>query len=323
MDVALYTGNGGTQSITGLAFSPDFVWTKVRNIGYGHRVWDTVRGATKRLETHDTTAEVTESNALTAFNSDGFSVGDEANVNQSSRPYVAWCWDAGTTTASNTAGSITSQVRANVSAGFSIVTWTTTSSAGTVGHGLNITPSIVLFKRRDSAQDWYFETNIIDGSYDYLVLNSTAAKVDGGSSWSTRATSTTITSFTGTAGLTYVAYCFAPVVGYSSFGSYVGNGSSDGPMVYTGFRPRWLLVKSVNYADTWVLIDAARETYNVMNTQLRPNSSNAESVAVNDAFDFLSNGFKIRGGGAVINTSSAPFVYACFAENPFQYARAR
>ena len=186
---------------------------------------------------------------------------------------------------------------------------------------------MVIVKSRSFSQVWVVGHSSI-GFGNYLLLNATDASAAGSNVFnSTAPTSTVFSLGTGTGGnqsaATYVAYCFSPVVGYSSMGSYVGNGSSDGPMVYTGFRPRWLLVKSVNYADTWVLIDAARETYNVMNTQLRPNSSNAESVAVNDAFDFLSNGFKIRGGGAVINTSSAPFVYACFAENPFQYARAR
>ena len=333
MDVITYTGDGTTpRTISGLAFSPDFVWSKSRNQSYGHNLWDVIRGGGLTLRSDNTGADVANNphGYLSAFTSTGYTVingtdpAGNLNTNETNTTYVAWTWDAGTSTVTNTAGSITSQVRANASAGFSIVTWTTTSSAGTVGHGLNITPSIVLFKRRDSAQDWYFETNIIDGSYDYLVLNSTAAKVDGGSSWSTRATSTTITSFTGTAGLTYVAYCFAPVVGYSSMGSYTGNGSTDGPFVYTGFRPRWIMVKSTGSAENWFLLDTARNTYNAVNSYLMPNSSSAEDAnnsTVNT--DFLSNGFKLRATTSALNTNAIIYIYAAFAENPFQYARAR
>jgi hypothetical protein len=340
MDVALYTGDGNsTRTISGLGFAPDLVWIKSRTTTAWHTITDIVRGTNKTLSSNDTSAEFSTNNQgwLSQFNSDGFTVvagaGGAGDVNGSSIPYVAWCWNAGgTTDPSNQAGSITSQVRANASAGFSIVTWTTTSAIGTVGHGLNITPSIVLFKRRDSAQDWYFETNIIDGSYDYLVLNSTAAKVDGGSSWSTRATSTTITSFTGAAGLTYVAYCFAPVAGYSAFGSYTGNGSTsgDGPFVHLGFRPRFLMVKCSNNGTNtdWVIIDSARDTYNISGLGLRANLSSAEYDdrvigAGYTSFDLLSNGFKVKGASGRVNASNDTYIYCAFAESPFQYSRAR
>jgi hypothetical protein len=330
MDVKLYTGNGGNQTISGYAFSPDLVWIKQRSGTTDHGLFDTVRGVTLQLRSNTTAGDNVVSNALTSFTSDGYVLGGDGPINANGLTYVNWCWDAGSSTVTNTSGSISSQVRANASAGFSIVTYTGTGSNATVGHGLGDALGLVIVKCRSTANDWavYHSANTSDPKTDYLLLNSTAATVDDNTYWNDTAPTSTVFSIgtnadVNTSSATYVAYCFAPVAGYSAFGSYTGNGSSDGPFVYCGFRPRWLLVKSVNYADTWVLIDAARETYNVMNTQLRPNSSNAESVAVNDSFDFLSNGFKIRGAGAVVNTSSAPFIYAAFAESPFAYARAR
>jgi hypothetical protein len=324
MDVALYTGNGSTQTISGLNFSPDFLWIKSRSTAQDNNVFDAVRGVAGNyyaLQTNATSAEG-QYGTVSALTSDGFTLsngGGATNFNGTS--YTAWAWDAGSSTVTNTEGSITSQVRANASAGFSIVTWTSSPAGTTVGHGLGVTPSIILYKRRDSAQDWYFETNIIDGSYDYLVLNSTAAKVDGGSSWSTRATSTTISSFTGTAGLTYVAYCFAPVAGYSSFGSYTGNGSTDGPFVYTGFRPRWILIKQTNTGRDWRIYDTSRNAYNLVDLELYPNAPNAEATA--NGMDLLSNGFKFRSSGVGVNTSGGTYIYAAFASHPLATARAR
>jgi hypothetical protein len=214
-------------------------------------------------------------------------------------------------------------VRANPTAGFSVVTWTTTSVVGTVGHGLGVTPSILLYKRRDASQDWYFETNIIDGSYDYLILNSTAAKTDGGS-WSSRANSSTITSFTGSAGISYVAYCFAPVAGYSAFGSYTGNGSTDGPFVHCGFRPKYVLIKASSTGGSfyyWFVGDSVRSTYNVVALEFAANTSEAEFAGT--TWDFLSNGFKLRTNSIYHNQSGTTYIYMAFAESPFQYSRAR
>jgi hypothetical protein len=241
--------------------------------------------------------------------------------------YVAWSWDAGSSTVTNTrgSGSITSQVRANASAGFSVVTYTGTGSNATVGHGLGVAPTLFIVKRRDSAANWIAHTTVIDGSYDYLYLNLTNAKADSGLS---APTSTIFQVGNGLemngSGATYVGYCFAPVAGYSAFGSYTGNGSAtDGPFVYTGMRPRWLLVKNSNNTDGWSMWDAARDPYNEVIYKIEPNSSGADGSNSVHKFDFLSNGFKVRGTWDGFNGSGNTIIYAAFAESPFAYSRAR
>jgi hypothetical protein len=267
---------------------------------------------------------------LTSFDSSGFTVGSDSDVNGSTYPIVSWTWDAGSSTVTNTAGSISSQVRANATAGFSIVTYTGTGSNATVGHGLGVAPQLVIVKRRNAVYDWIVGHTSLGGWGYWLYLNLTNAK-DGPISTIFQSTAPTSTVFSvgtsqytnGSSG-TFVAYCWAPVAGYSAFGSYTGNGSSDGPFVATSMRPRWLMVKrtdTFNAAD-WVIVDAARIGYNIDNKFLFPNGSYAESAG-GTSFDLLSNGFKARGTNAEINASGGTYVYACFAESPFQYARAR
>ncbi|NBT49761.1 MAG: hypothetical protein EBT07_18495 [Actinobacteria bacterium] len=334
MDVKLYTGNGSTQNITGLGFSPDLVWIKVRNAGDYHQLYDTVRGATKYLHPNVTNAEATDANALTAFNSDGFSVGSTGGVNASSAPIVAWTWDAGTSTVTNTQGSITSSVRANATAGFSVVSFTPASSgAFTIGHGLGVTPSLVIAKSRNRSVSWFVYHSALSSPLGkFLELNSTAA-VDANYAnfWGTSSFSSTVFGMnTGVSCLStdnMIAYCFAPVVGYSSFGSYTGNGSTDGPFVYTGFRPRWILVKPSSTTGAWLLHDTARDTYNVSNLELQANDAMAEystsGVGAGDRFDILSNGFKNRSSNSGANANGTTYIYFAVAESPFNYARAR
>ena len=331
MDVALYTGNGSTQTISGLNFSPDLVWIKARSAATAHLLFDQIRGATYYLSSNATDAESNiPSTTLTAFTSDGFTLGSNSSANGSSVTLAAWAWDAGTSTVSNTQGSITSQVRANVSAGFSIVSYTGTGSTGTLGHGLGVKPQLLIVKSRTQARDWLvYHTSY--GATQYTTLNGTGAAAATTSAWNnTEPTSTVFTignaAEINTNGSTNIAYCFAPVVGYSSFGSYTGNGSaSDGPFVYTGFRPKWILVKRTDSADDWPLMDTVRTPANPQNAQLWPNFSNAESspVASSRQWDALSNGFKLRGDNGAINASAGTYIYIAFAENPFQYARAR
>jgi hypothetical protein len=331
MDVKLWTGNGSTQTISGLGFSPDLVWIKSRSNSYNHYLVDTVRGfngANARvLQANLTDAESSGSGigeAFTAFTSDGFTVKDPGGwwgTNQSSATYVGWAWDAGNTTVTNTQGSIASQVRANASAGFSIVTYTGNgNSASTVGHGLGVAPSLVIAKSRSASDSWVVYTNIIDGSNDYLLLNSTAAKVD--SSHSSPTSTVFNPSLTMGPSVTCVAYCFAPVVGYSSMGSYVGNGLSgdSAPFIWTGFRPRWVMVKcsssdQAGNAD-WRVQDSTRSSYNVVPEMLFANLSIAESTG-NALMDFTSNGFKLRNTSSGQNASGATYIYAAFAESPF------
>ena len=327
----LYTGTGAVRSITGLNFSPDLVWLKGRNSGSNHFLFDILRGPGNRICSSGTFSESFEVNSLTSFDSNGFSYGNDSgsgggNVNGTT--YVGWTWDAGTSTVTNTAGSITSQVRANASAGFSVVTWTGTGSAATVGHGLGIAPHMAIIKRRDaSGWDWPVWHNKLTSSTYNIFLNSTNAEANRSDIWSAAPTSALLNlgnsgQVNGSSG-TYVGYIFAPVSGYSSFGSYVGNGSSDGPMVYTGFRPRWVLYKESSVGgSSWELIDAARNPYNASNARLFPDSSGAENTAQN-ALDLLSNGFKPRATYGGNNSSGQTYIYAAFAESPFQYARAR
>jgi hypothetical protein len=335
MDVKLYTGNGSTQTISGLNFSPDFVWIKNRNIsGYWHELYDSVRGVSRRLYSNATSAEVFHSGqTLTAFNSDGFTlifVDANANgINSIGNTFTAWTWDAGTSTVTNTQGSITSQVRANASAGFSVVTFTCPASgAYSFGHGLGVAPSLVILKDRGTGGTlWAVYHSSVTSASQYLELNSTAAITTTAGIWGAGITSTVVGSTASigvTGNSTAVAYCFAPVAGYSSFGSYTGNGSADGPFVYTGFRPRWVMIKassSVSYGN-WVLHDTSRSASNVSDKNLYPNLSNAEDGTY--LIDCLSNGFKLRSGSFDgTNGSGATYIYAAFAESPFQYARAR
>ena len=332
-EAKLYTGNGTSQTISGLGFSPDFVWTKLRSAGFGHRVWDTVRGATKRLEPHDTSAEATESTALTAFTSDGFSVGSEANVNTThlGGAFVAWCWDAGSSTATNTDGSITSSVRANPSAGFSIVSYTGTGNSGTIGHGLNAAPHLVIVKERDTPSSgtsgWMTYHNSVGDADKYLRLEGAGAAQ----------TASTVFGADPTASVfsigddrevsdntkAFIAYCFAPVDQYSSFGSFQGNNSADGPFVYTEMKPRWILFKNASIASNWLIYDTARDTYNVADKSIQADEAQSETNVTSDDIDILSNGFKIRTTRSDINGDGNTIVYACFAEHPMKHSRAR
>jgi hypothetical protein len=320
MDVALYTGNGSTQTVS-TSFGPDLLWIKCRSNVESHAWTDVIRGDGKLLFSNDTAAE--ETTSRTALGTTSFTVVDDASslVNELNQTYVAWAWDAGTTTTTNTQGSISSQVRANASAGFSIVTWTGNGTLNaSIGHGLGVKPALAIIKNRSSSQNWPVFTDIIDGSKDFLYLNTTAAKDNASSNAST----STLFYLSGGGednGNTnsMVGYFFAPVAGYSSFGSYTGNGSADGPFVFTGMRPRYLLWKRSDATADWTVFDAARDTYNYAEKQLLPNSSAAEQVTGGGfvRIDFLSNGFKVRSTDSYVNASGGTYIYAAFAESPF------
>jgi hypothetical protein len=341
MDVALWTGNGTSKTITGVGHSPDFLWIKGRSDATSHYLTDTVRGITKYLISSQNSQEGTNSNRVTALTSDGFTVGTHTSFNNNNSTYVGWTWDAGTSTVSNTDGSITSSVRANASAGFSIVSYTGNgTSPSTIGHGLNAVPGMILLKNRSSIHNWaVYHTGLIDGStVRYLRLNTTDAKVTGSGHW--RNTVPTSSVFrvgndgqVNTNGDTYIAYCFSPVEGYSAFGTYEGNSNADGPFVYTGMRPRWILLKNIDSGQIgydWVLYDTERDTYNAGYQFLCPNAETKELRREGDSsdkttryIDILSNGFKLRNSNANYNANGETFIYAAFAEHPFKTARAR
>ena len=327
-DVKLWNGNDTQRDITGLGFSPDLVWIKQRSGTALHSLQDTVRGATKNLVPNDTQSEGTETAYLNAFLSNGFSIGTSSTVNDGSSTYVGWTWDGGTSTVSNTDGSITSSVRANPSAGFSVVSYTGSSSAVTVGHGLNAAPQMIIVKDRDNSYNWQV-AHIGIGADESLLLNAGDAKADYNAWNNTRPTSSLFSLGAGTLGVNtngadLIAYCFAPVEGYSAFGSYTGNGSADGPFVFTGMRPRWLMVKSSsNSGEHWLILDTERDPHNLADATIYANLSNAEAEAAVLGIDILSNGFKCKGTNAGANASGYTYVYAAFASHPFKTARAR
>jgi len=326
MAATLYTGTGATQtisnSVNGVSFQPDLVWVKGRSGATDHAWYDAVRGVQKQLESNNTAAETTETTGLTAFGTTGFTIGALAQMNTNAATYVGWQWSAGGSTVTNTSGSISAQVRANTTAGFSVATFTGTGSAATVGHGLGVAPQMVIAKTRNGVNDWFVYTQA-RGATKTLYLNLTNAEGTTSAAWNNTApTSTVFTVGTTFSTNTCVAYCFAPVAGYSAFGSYTGNGSTDGPFVYLGFRPRWVMVKKSSAVDDWVIFDSARDTFNVVNDWLLPNSANAELTTAGSP-DILSNGFKLRSTSGATNASGATFIYMAFAENPFKYANAR
>jgi len=329
MAATLYTGNGSTQSIAntvnGVSFQPDLVWGKLRTTSSYHRLSDSVRGASSTLATNVTDAEVA-GNGLVSFDAAGFTMNSSTNINQV-YPYVAWQWKAGGTAVTNTTGSITSQVSANTTAGFSVVTYTSPASgSATVGHGLGVAPSFIVTQPRNtSGYTWPVYHISLGGATNYLRLQNDNAVSSSSTIWNgTDPTSTVFSIGSAFAGsYNMVAYCFAAIAGYSAFGSYTGNGSSDGPFVFLGFRPRFLLVKRTDAASyPWVIFDTARSTYNVITSELYPNASSAEANSSND-FDIVSNGFKCRISAAAYNASGGTYIYAAFAENPLNVSLAR
>ena len=326
-NTVLWTGNGSTQSITGVGFQPSFIWAKERSSTSGHTLLDTVRGVNLGLESNSTGAELDyPTDAQTSFDADGFSLGSNGRINQSSQTYVAWNWKAGGTAVSNTDGSITSSVSVNATAGFSIVSYTGTGSSATVGHGLGVKPDLMIIKVRSTAGDNWDVYHKDLGATKRLFLNFTNAEnVSSAPFNDTEPTSSVFSINTATdtneSGSDIIAYCFAEIEGYSKAGSYVGNGSSDGVFVYTGFRPAFIMTKRTDAAGDWFVWDNRRPAYNVNNILISPNKSDAEISYT--SIDILSNGFKARNTGSDFNGSGASIIYLAFAEQPFKYSNAR
>jgi len=341
MAATTYTGTNATNAISNavnsVSFQPDWVWIKARSAADNHALFDSVRGVNKRLISNLTNAEDTLTDTLMSFNTNGFTLGADAGgrVNASGYTYVGWQWKAGGTAVSNTAGSITSSVSANVSAGFSVVTYTGNgSSSATVGHGLGVVPAMVITKGRSAVTEWMVKHQSLPTGQNLLLNQTLAASSSLSFSQGVIANLTSSTTFGFTSGssgvdnanqsgVTFVAYCFAAVAGYSAFGSYTGNGSADGPFVFTGFRPRFVMIKGSSFVSNWFVIDTSRSSYNVSLDALRPNLTAAETSTGTYSIDILSNGFKLRTNAADPNTSTATFIYAAFAEAPFKNSLAR
>jgi hypothetical protein len=332
MDATLWNGTSATQSIVNTApFQPDFVWIKSRSSANSHRLFDSVRGATKILISNATNAEATESDSLTAFNSNGFALGADTvggGVNISGRTYVGWQWQAGGTAVSNTAGSVTSQVSANTTSGFSVVKFTSGASAGfSVGHGLGVAPAMIIQKITGDTGGWLVAHQNMSASgitSGYLQLQSTNGFTSNSNVFTSVTSSTVTQGSVVSNNFAQIMYCWAEIAGFSKFGSYTGNGSSDGPFIYTGFRPRYVMVKRTDSTADWIVFDTARSPYNFVQNILYPNLSDAENVTGSAFYDILSNGFKARlAGGGAVNTSGGTYIYMAFAENPFKNALAR
>ena len=315
-----WTGtNDATTSVTGVNFQPDFVWIKNRNVADDHTLHDAIRGSTKTLFSNSTGAEGTNTESIQSFDSDGFTTGNHRGTGGSAgNLMVSWNWLASNTTASNADGSITSTVSANTTSGFSIVSYTGTGSPGTVGHGLGTTPSMIIVKDRTTAGEYWHVYHKSLGATKAVYLNTTDASVTTSGSWNdTSPTSTVFSNGTllDTTSTNFIAYCFAEKKGFSKFGSYTGNGSSDGTFVYTGFKPAFVIIKNANNgAEEWGIWDNKRNTYNILNKRLVANISGAENTA--DYLDFTSNGFKIRTIANGLNQSGNTMIYMAFAENP-------
>ena len=322
-----YTGTGvsGT-SITNDAsagdFKPDLLWVKPRSVADNHVVFDSVRGTTSRLYPNKSDAQDTDATALITFETNGFDLDTtDRNYNQSGTTYVAWQWHTtGGTSSSNTDGSITSTVSANTTAGFSVVTYTGTGSAATIGHGLSTAPSCIFAKARTSAYNWkVYHSGLTSAGYR-LILDSPAAQAADSTTWNNTDPTSSVFSVstdngTNASSVNYVAYCFAEVEGFSKFGKYTGNGSADGPFVWCGFKPAFILFKNASAYQSWCIFDVARQTYNVLGPLLLAEQSDAEtSVTYVDA---LSNGFKLRTTNARVNGSGATHIFMAFAEHPF------
>jgi hypothetical protein len=310
-DATIYTGTAATQNVVNAgAFQPDLVWTKRRSVANSHQIFDSIRGVTAKLSSDTTAAETSAEGQLTSFNTNGFTVPNNAYVNSSPDAFVAWQWKEGATQ------------------GFDIVTYTGTGSNTTIAHNLGVAPRMMIVKRRSGASDWIVWHSTFAGT-EYIALNTTAAKVTGATIWNSTSPTSSVFSV-GTSGATngntdtYVAYLFAEVAGFSKAFSYTGNGSTDGPFVFLGFRPRWILIKRTDSAGySWLLHDTARSPENPSDELLVPNTSSAESTAAAQNIDFVSNGFKLRTSDAFYNASGGTYIYAAFAENPFKYSLAR
>ena len=315
----LYTGNAGGQAISGIGFQPDFLWIKARSDAYQHSLRDVIRGSTKTLRSNGTNTEQTQSDSVTSFDSDGFTLGADSSsfVNQNSSTYVSWNWKANGAGSANTDGSQSATVSVNTTAGFSIVKFVnvTTATTNTFGHGLSVAPKVIIMRSLDSAYNWdvYHHKIVISKR---LILNSTSAESSSTYMNSTSPTNQvfTVKSDEFANNDDCIAYCFAEKKGYSKFGSYVGNGNVDGAFVYTGFKPAFVIIKRTDATENWYVFDNKRG-YNEANEYILANTN--DGAGTNRKIDLLSNGFKLRENATFANTSGGNYIFMCFAENPF------
>jgi hypothetical protein len=316
-----YSGSDSSQSVTGVGFQPDWVWIKQRSGTTDHKLHDRVRGSNKSISTNNNSTEQTYT-YFTSFNSDGFTLdGNVSDYNKNGLTYVSWNWLAGGSTSSNGDGTITSTVSVNSTSGFSIVSYAGTGVADkTVGHGLGATPAMIIIKNRENDPEWRVWHQKLSGSTYKLSLNSTGAQ-DSSATVFNGQSSTTFTVGTDPSvngsGNNIIAYCFKEVKGYSKFGSYTGNGSTDGTFIHTGFRPAWIMMKRTDTTGGWMMYDGTRDSFNLTEKYLQANEANTEATGSSNRIDIVSNGIKLRATGSFENASGGTYVYMAFAENPF------
>jgi len=319
----LYTGNSGTQAITGVGFQPDWVWIKRRDASAGHKLSDAVRGVNKQLVTNNNNAENSDTNILTAFGSDGFTLGNSTDVNNNTSPNVAWNWKAGGGQgSSNTDGSInTTYTSVNTTAGFSISQYTGTGATATIGHGLGVVPKMMIVKVLSTNNQWFVYHQAL-GNTKKLNLDDNSAESVQNNLWNDTTPTSSVFSVgnhTGVnaSGATYIAYCFAEKTGYSKFGSYTGNGNANGTFIYTGFKPAFIMYKKSSGTGRWTMEDNKRDPFNVATHGLEANGSTAENTGSNYwDVDLLSNGFKFRTTEQETNQSGQTFIYMAFGAAP-------
>ena len=325
-NTVLYTGNGSSgRTVTGVGFAPNWVWIKDRGATGNHQTFDTIRGVTETLQPDRNIAETAVASMLTAFGSDGFTVGDHSGVNDNTNTYVAWNWKAGTSfsndASATSVGSIDSAGSVNTDAGFSITSYTGTGSAATVAHGLGVVPSVYILKNRTSTSNWFFYHKSTGATKSLFLDGSEAPIASSGYFNNTEPTSSvfSIGSESDLSGSSQnmIAYCFAEKKGYSKFGSYVGNGNNDGTFVYTGFKPAFIILKNTSQSQNWYIYDNKRTPTNFAHYHIYADLSNAEANGNTFGIDILSNGWKIKTSNDGWNGSGEVYVYMAFAESPF------
>ena len=324
-----YTGNASTLAVTfdgSENMQPDWLWLKKRGASGHHFVFDSVRGVAKKLNPSTNDEESSPANYVSSFDTNGFTIGSDTDINPSGGTAVAWAWKAGTSfsndASATSVGTIDSSGSINTTAGISIITYTGNQSAATIAHGLGALPGMLIIKNRTStdSRDWAVYHKNLSGNNKYLSLNLTSAELTDAATFNNTAPTTTVFSSASSVEVnesskTFIAYCFTEIKGYSKFGSYTGNGNADGTFVYTGFRPAWVLQKNTGATQGWQLQDNKRLGYNPDNYLLQPHTSQAESAL--QRVDLLSNGFKVRTTDAGQNSSGTTYIYMAFSESSF------
>ena len=316
----LWTGNDTAQTITGIPFAPDFVWIKNRSTAESHTLVNTVVGANNFLKSNATSANNTNSEFLKSFTSDGYTLGNADEVNNGSNNIVGWNWKANGAGASNTDGSTdTIKTSASTASGVSISTYTGTGSAATIGHGMGVAPTAIWIKKTSATEQWFCWNQGLTAAGGFIKLDTDGATSTNNSAfpWNPQATTFGLSGdgATNADGVSYIAYCFAEKQGFSKMGSYTGNGNADGPFIYTGFKPAWIMIKSATTAESWMLFDNKRLGFNPDNDYLLANATDVEP-ADEEVLDIVSNGFKPRVTAGTLNTSGQTYIYMAFAEEP-------